>query len=143
MMVEVLVMSVDYNQNPRVTPDNCRELPLAFPYVPMQCFQNRYSDEDAIIRGTLFPELDLPFKDYIINSPLIKTPKTELMKVHFVCLELRLYLDTHPDDKNALEYYKHYRKKFLDLKEKFDESQEQGTLNSWVYNPWPWEGQEA
>ena len=114
-------------------------LPLAFPFVPMQRFTNRYSDEDAIIRGTLFPELDLPFKNYVINSPLMKTDKTELMSVGFVCLELRLYLDTHPNDTNVLSYYRQYTKRFMDLKEKYNEKAEQPGHNNWVFDPWPWE----
>ena len=120
--------------------DNC-DLPLAYPYVPMQRFRNRYSDEDAIIRGTLFPELDLPFKNYEINTPLPKTPKTELISVGFVCFELRLYLDTHPDDATALAYYNQYVNRLKDLKEKRESSIQPG-YNSWVFDPWPWEGQE-
>ena len=118
-------------------------LPLAFPYVPMQCFQNRYSDEDAIIRGTLFPELDLPFKKYVISSPLPKTPMNEIMSVGFVCLELRLYLDTHPEDVKALEYYRNYSKNYMKLKEKYNESSAKSGYNDWVNDKWPWEGQEC
>ncbi len=38
------------------------KLPLAMAYVPMQKFGEVYSEEDALERGTLFPELDKPFK---------------------------------------------------------------------------------
>ena len=36
-------------------------LPLAMAYTPMQQWQQTYSDSVALSRGTLFPELDLPF----------------------------------------------------------------------------------
>lgn len=37
-------------------------LPIAMCYVPMQQWKNTYSLQEALERGTLFPELDLPFK---------------------------------------------------------------------------------
>lgn len=36
-------------------------LPLAMAYTPMQQWKQTYSDSVALSRGTLFPELDLPF----------------------------------------------------------------------------------
>ena len=36
-------------------------LPLAMCYVPMQQWKITYNHQEALERGTLFPELDLPF----------------------------------------------------------------------------------
>lgn len=36
-------------------------LPVAMAYVPMQRWNTTYSPQEALTRGTLFPELDLPF----------------------------------------------------------------------------------
>ena len=36
--------------------------PLAMAYVPMQKFTNLYGAAEGFRRGTLFKELDLPFK---------------------------------------------------------------------------------
>lgn len=36
-------------------------LPLAISYVPMQQFNETYDGLTALQRGTIFPELDLPF----------------------------------------------------------------------------------
>ncbi len=36
-------------------------LPLAMAYVPMQKWADTYAPAAAIDRGTIFPELDLPF----------------------------------------------------------------------------------
>jgi len=38
------------------------DLPLAMSYVPFQRWQSTYPLEKALQRGTIFPELDLPFK---------------------------------------------------------------------------------
>lgn len=37
-------------------------LPIAMAYVPMQQWRNVYSLKDGLERGTIFPELDLPFE---------------------------------------------------------------------------------
>ena len=36
-------------------------LPIAMAYVPWQKWKKIYSEDVALTRGTLFPELDLPF----------------------------------------------------------------------------------
>ncbi len=38
-----------------------RDLPLAMAYVPIQSWGDTYSPCKALCRGTLFPQLDLPF----------------------------------------------------------------------------------
>ena len=38
-----------------------QELPLAMAYVPIQGWGDTYSPSRALCRGTLFPQLDLPF----------------------------------------------------------------------------------
>ena len=43
--------------------DDCLDdFPLAMAYVPFQKWQSTYSPEKALQRGTLFPQLDLPFR---------------------------------------------------------------------------------
>lgn len=37
------------------------DLPLAMAYVPMQKWGEQYAPAVALERGTIFPELDLPF----------------------------------------------------------------------------------
>ena len=39
------------------------QLPLAMAYVPMQQWGETYSAEMALTKGTIFPDLDLPFAD--------------------------------------------------------------------------------
>lgn len=44
-------------------PTNCY-CNVGYAYVPVQTFNNIYSPSDALCRGTLFPELDMPFGVY-------------------------------------------------------------------------------
>jgi len=112
-----------------------QNMPVAYPFVPPQRFTKRYADNDAIIRGTLFPELDLPFAKYEICTHLPETPLTELMTLDFVCLELKLYLDTTMDE-NALELYRVYRAKADEARAALFPPQD---YDAWVNSPWPWE----
>jgi len=78
--------------------------PLANPYVPFQLPNPpRYETRKAFVRGTLFPGLDLPFMGMINKNEKPVTPMTELQTMAFAIQELALYLDTHRDDKEALE----------------------------------------
>ena len=67
----------------------------------------------------------------------------------FVLVELNEYLDTHPDDKEALELMYAYRRKRAELVEVYEhqfgayENVAAQVKNpdrwSWVDDPWPWE----
>ena len=122
--------------------------PLANPYVPFQ-LENppKYEARKGLIRGTLFPGLDLPFMDMINKKELPITPKTELQTLAFAINELALYLDTHRDDEEALELYHQYQD--LYHKGMMAYSKERGPLAhncpgqgksyNWLNDPWPWE----
>ena len=121
--------------------------PLANPYVPFQMENPPKSDaRKGIIRGTLFPGLDLPFMGMVNKNELPVTPLTELQAMGFVIQELALYLDTHRDDNEALEMYRAYQAMYADGKKKYEEMY--GALNHmsegkgeyrWLNDPWPWE----
>ena len=121
--------------------------PLAMAYVPMQSsVQPAYDSAEALVRGTLFPGLDLPFMG-IVNRTLPHTPLTELMAIGFVLDELTLYLDTHAEDTEAFELYQ----TFLALKKeaharyiaKFGPVSTGDLLGmqsyGWLSDPWPWD----
>lgn len=68
--------------------------------------------------------------------------------VDFVMVELLLYLDTHPNDRDAMEYFNHYTRiknqmtrdfsqKYFPLTKEYAESN-----NEWRWGaaPLPWEG---
>lgn len=121
--------------------------PLANPYVPFQ-LENppKYAADTGIVRGTLFPGLDLPFMGMINKNELPVTPLTELQTLAFAIQELALYLDTHRDDTEALELYRSYQKLYEKGAEKYEAMC--GPLNHtraaegpyrWLDEPWPWE----
>ena len=121
--------------------------PLANPYVP---FQNTnppmYEPRKALIRGTLFCGLDLPFMDMINKKEQPVTPLTELQTLSFGIQELALYLDTHRDDKEALELYRTFQTMYKQGCEKYEEMYGPLTHNTivngdyhWLDDPWPWE----
>ena len=84
--------------------------PLANPYVPFQLEDPpKYEARTGLVRGTLFPGLDLPFMNMVNQKELPITPKTELQVLAFAVNELALYLDTHPNDTEALEMYETYQ----------------------------------
>ncbi len=121
--------------------------PLAVSYVPMQpCSSPRYDTNEALIRGTLFPGLDLPFMNVVNTKDVTDTPLGELIALRFVCDELRLYMDTHQDDCEAFELlknmiamakeaHKRYAEKYGPVA--FDDVAMFDCYN-WVNNPWPW-----
>ena len=122
--------------------------PLAFPYVPVQC-QNppRYSREQALATGTLFPGLDLPFKGQmqrrLSNG---NTALAELMALDFAVDELGLYLTTHPDDSEVFSLYRSYialaeegRKKYQELYGPLRQTDLTKDAFRWLTDPWPWD----
>lgn len=121
--------------------------PLANPYVPFQ-MENppRYEPRKGLVRGTLFPGLDLPFMGMVNQSEQPLTPLTELQTLGFCIQEIALYLDTHRDDTEALELYRSLQKLYAQGREKYEKHC--GPLNhlsptegqyKWLNDPWPWE----
>lgn len=121
--------------------------PLANPYVPFQMEDSpKYEPKTAIVRGTLFPGLDLPFMNMVNQKELPMTPLAELQTMGFVLHELALYLDTHRNDKEALEVFRTFQKMYAKGREKYEK--ECGPLThmsamengyDWLNDPWPWE----
>jgi spore coat protein JB len=128
-------------------PGSCA--PLAFPYIPMQEDNPvRFSRMEALQTGTLFPGLDLPFKEAIqAKTKLSNTALVELMALDFAVDELGLYLTTHAQDQEALQLYWSYIKLLNEGKEKYqklygpisqtDLTPEDGY--AWLKDPWPWD----
>ena len=68
----------------------------------------------------------------------------------FVVVELSLYLDTHPTDRNAMEYFNHYNRMNNHAKKEYSEKFGPLTIAladtsgcsgwDWATLPMPWEG---
>ena len=107
----------------------------------------------ALDRGNLFNNLYAPYRNYKYRELRASNRREELLlnilKHNFSLIELALYLDLNPVDRNAIETYK----KLLDMKKKLVDEYEKNygpmTLdglnigdNDWHYlnSPWSWEG---
>ena len=122
--------------------------PLANPYVPFQ-LENppKYEARKGLVRGTLFPGLDLPFMGMVNKKELPVTSLSDLQALGFAVQELALYLDTHRDDKEALALYRDYQQMYSKCKE--EHARRHGQMNhgmhsdresyDWLDDPWPWE----
>ena len=120
--------------------------PLAVPYVPFQQSNpKRYSQSDALNNGTLYPGLNLPFHIKATATSVPVTPLTELQALEFVVLELGIYLDTHPQDTEALALFRQYtamekaaRAAYEDRFGPLTQSAAGGDSYRWLQEPWPW-----
>lgn len=131
-------------------PDRYGVLPactgLAVPYVPFQQEDPpKYSQNEALSNGTLFPHLNLPFFRMTQGSTLPKTPLAELQALEFVVLELGTYLDTHPNDAEALQMFQQFAAMERSARAKYEErfgpltrDVSAGENFQWLNGPWPW-----
>lgn len=122
--------------------------PLANPYVPFQLEDPpKYEARTGLVRGTLFPGLDLPFMGMVNQKELPVTARTELQALGFAVNELALYLDTHPEDTEALHLYREYQKLYAQVAAEY--AKKCGPMThampvdhntyTWMDEPWPWE----
>ena len=88
---------------------------LAIASVPIQGWTHIFDEDQAMRNGTIFPELHRPFYVTVLDDKTLKVEENmneeqqmlfKIQKVGFVVDDLRLYLDTHPEDKEALKLYK-------------------------------------
>lgn len=70
----------------------------------------------------------------------------KLSSYKFAAHELKLFLDTHPGDKETLKKLKEYEENAKELMEEYEEKYgpiKRNSTNSaywsWVNDPWPWE----
>lgn len=122
--------------------------PLANAFVPFQDENPaRYEARKGLVRGTLYPGLDLPFLGMVNQKEKPVTPLSELQVLGFAIQELALYLDTHREDREALKVYQDYQKlynhcrnEYLKKRGPLNHSQETGSAQyEWLDDPWPWE----
>ena len=122
--------------------------PLANPYVPFQaCGAATYPAKQGIVRGTLFPGLDLPFLGMVNETELPDRPLHELQALSFAIVELGEYLDTHRDDRESLALFRQYVELYEDGKQRYEA--QYGPLTqrcagmrgdyNWLDSPWPWD----
>lgn len=143
---------------------------LAITSVPIQPWGATYDAAQALKRGTIFQDLDMPFfaaddagaprvccETSGSSDPQQQERETLMLQIYqisFITDDLRLYLDTHPQDAQALDMLKSnltQRKQLLqDFAQKFypltmDCMADTDPINAnagycWQEGPMPWEG---
>ena len=80
------------------------------------------------------------------NSLNEKESMKKVMSLMFAVNDITLYLDTHPQDRSAMnlrnQYVAEYEKAKKYYEDNFGPLSIYGNMNrgSWVYDKWPWEG---
>ena len=126
--------------------------PLANPYVPFQMENSeRYDAPNALIRGTLYPGLDLPYRGMVNTQEKNGTPLGELQSLGFAMHELGLYLDTHQNDVEAVSLFNQYAEMYEAAIQQYEQNggvlmqmraAQRGSYE-WLDNPWPWDYKEG
>lgn len=113
---------------------------------------NLYDPYTGFIHGNMFPDLYSPYKiakPYDIQ-PLNEQARalTQINALNFALIDLGLYLDVHPEDRDILNLFNQYRLQKNNLTKEYENKYGPLTLNSdilttypWAWNnqPWPWE----
>ncbi len=122
--------------------------PLANPYVPFQPENAKvYEAPKGLIRGTMYPGLDLPFMNMVNQKEKKDTALNRLQALHFAVTELGLYLDTHASDAEATMLFNEYVEQYTDALQQYEKkfgslTQMGAALNGtyeWLSDPWPWD----
>ena len=106
----------------------------------------------GFIRGNMFLEL---YNGYKLNNPYEITPMNEqaelltyIDSLGFAMIDLNLYLDVNPNDRDALELFNQYRTQNNEYVRQYESKYGPLLLSSnalttypWAWNnsPWPWE----
>ena len=72
----------------------------------------------------------------------------QISALEFASLDLQLYLDTHPEDKEAIEKMNMFKLKAAPLIKEYEDKfgpltkgESEGNNWSWIKAPWPWESE--
>lgn len=111
-----------------------------------------YNPYQGYIRGNMFVNL---YNTYKTKEPYEIKPMNEqaellthIDSLSFACIDLNLYLDINPNDKQAIALFNQYNNQKLRLMEEYQNKYGPLLLNSdslndypWAWNekPWPWE----
>ena len=111
-----------------------------------------YDPYSGFIRGNMFKNLYDPYKQ---GEPYEIKPMNDLAKLltdidslSFAMIDLNLFLDVNPENKDAIKLFNNYREKKEKLTKEYEKKYgpitiDSDSLNSfpWAWNdmPWPWD----
>lgn len=110
------------------------------------------SPKEGFLRGNMEAGTYIPYKNMTYIPKKVNTPREsdlyKLQEIAFAAHDINLYLDTHPNDTNAIKLYNEYNKQERMLNDQYerkygpvDLSDTEGlsmTPWAWIENPWPW-----
>ena len=137
-------------------------------YVPVQRICDIYAIEKSLVRGTVFPELDEPYRpknkggfkkslEKIANADLVidLTDKSrhellqKLTALDFALLDMGLYLNVNPCDSRALAIHRELACEAKKIRELYENTFGPLTTKKeladgkwdwkWACDPWPWD----
>ena len=105
---------------------------------------NLFSPYNGYMLGNAFNDEYVPYKNYKVIKDKINNEKDEMLinigEYEFMAHELNLYLDLHPNDRDALEKFQEYTRKCKELTENYE--RKYGPLmvsDSILPTPFSWE----
>lgn len=108
------------------------------------------SPEEGFLRGNMETSLYSPYKNLTYFKLKPETEREsllyQLMAYSFAINDLNLYLDLHPEDKEAYRLFKRYVCTENEIESVYVEkygpmtvTETNGEYFDWIKNPWPWE----
>ncbi len=116
--------------------------------------KNIIDTEEGFKRGNMFKNLYDEYKNYKPRKLTAKNEREDMllqiMEYTFAMIDIQLYLDMYPNDRDALKLFNAYLNNKKNLTNMFEEKYGPLTIdsdnqkNNWTWNnsPWPWEVQK-
>lgn len=139
----------DLNQNYYDYDNNNYNKPLYTENVNPNSVYDPYA---GFLRGNMFPNLYDPYK---FSNPMELHPNSEkeqmlmmLNSLDFATIDINLYLDNYPNDKDMIELFNQYRMELNKIREEYeklfgpilvDSNASMAYPWAWDKEPWPWE----
>ena len=117
-------------------------------------FNNMLSNEEGFLRGNMFENEYVPYKNMTYIKPKLKSERErdlyKIMELAFAVNDYNLYLDVHPEDTNILNKYKMCAEKLKQLTKEYEAKYGPLCIDSanyntfkWIESPWPWEREDG
>ncbi len=116
--------------------------------------KNIIDTEEGFKKGNMFKNLYDEYKNYKPRKLTAKNEREDMllqiMEYTFAMIDIQLYLDMYPNDRDALKLFNTYLNNKKNLTNMFEEKYGPLTIdsdnqkNNWTWNnsPWPWEVQK-
>ena len=114
---------------------------------------NLLNPKEGFLRGNMFKNEYLPYKNYTYSKIVPKSEREqlllEIMELSFAINDLNLYLDLHPMDEEVLKEFKAIVEKCcakeMEFVHKFGPLELIDSDNTkefkWIEDPWPWQNE--